>query len=125
MAHPTTHHNCQTFRFLTRTWCISRALELIDANPTAAQFIQHAEIEGLDRYLAATSDVSHTQRLLVVEVDQQYAATADLTKPIILVRFVTDSGTDCGLLLIDGWHRVYRARREGRTHLPAYLLSPT
>lgn len=97
---------------------------MIDADPTATQFIHHAEIDGVDRYLAATSDMSHTQRLLVVEVDHQYAATTDLTKPIILVRFVTDSGTDCGLLLIDGWHRVYRARCEGRTHLPAYLLSP-
>lgn len=35
MRHAETHHGCQTFRLLTRQWCITRALELIDQDPRA------------------------------------------------------------------------------------------
>lgn len=124
MAHPDTHIGCQTFQFLARSWCISLALELIATDPTAAEHTDQAAIDGLDQYLDLIPDEPHTLRLLVVNVDKDYAACADLTQPIIVVRYLTDAGDDIGLMVIDGWHRVYRARTEGRTHLPAYLLSP-
>lgn len=123
MTHPAAHDACQVFRFLARAWCVTQALELIDADPTAAEFISEADITGLDGFLDLTPPTPGHLRLFVVEVDKEYALTqTDLEVPILLVRIMYE-GEDLGCLVIDGWHRVYRARIEGRTSLPAYLLS--
>lgn len=59
----------------------------------------------------------------MIEVDKEYALTqTDLDKPITVVRIIS-KGEDLGCLVIDGQHRVYQARLEGRTSLPAHLLS--
>ncbi|WP_433426237.1 hypothetical protein ACQP1V_43070 (plasmid) [Microtetraspora malaysiensis] len=57
--------------------------------------------------------------LFFVRIDEAYAATVDLTKPLILAPFA-----DCGNLVIDGWHRIWKARRDGVETLPAHLLTP-
>lgn len=50
--------------------------------------------------------------------------TTDLSVPIIVAPIAPESGQDNGSIVIDGWHRIYRARREGRDTLPALLLTP-
>jgi hypothetical protein len=123
MRHSPSHRDCQTFRFLVRCWCISHALELIEADPTAAEFIESADITGLDGFLDLAPPTPNTIRLFLVDVNKTYALDhADLTIPILLVRIIS-KGEDLGCMVIDGWHRVYRARTEGRTGLPAYLLT--
>jgi hypothetical protein len=122
-THPASHDGCQTFQFLLRAWCVTHALELIEADPAEAEFIPEADITGLDGFLDLTPPQPGHVRLFVVEVDKEYALSrTDLTVPILLTRIV-HKGEDLGCLVIDGWHRLYRARVEGRTSLPAYLLS--
>lgn len=54
-------------------------------------------------------------------LNREYAAGADLTKPVLVATLEVDGAPTA--LLIDGVHRLYRAWREGVTTLPAYLLT--
>lgn len=84
MKHPPTHRGCQTFRFLNRAWCVSQALALIQADPTAAEFIEAADITALDGYVELTPTTPGRMRLFVVEVDTEYALTrTNLDTPLI------------------------------------------
>ncbi|MEU9305728.1 hypothetical protein [Streptomyces sp. NPDC048269] len=56
--------------------------------------------------------------LPIIRVDEKHAAHVDLTEPV-LVACVADIGTT---MLIDGWHRLYRAQTEGLTHLPCRVI---
>lgn len=58
--------------------------------------------------------------LRFVAVDLEHAATVDLTEPLLLVRVEELGGEP---VLIDGWHRVARARTEGLSSLPGRLLT--
>ncbi len=56
-----------------------------------------------------------------IEVSRKHALSSkiDVTVPVIIA--------DLGLsnyVVIDGWHRVYRAKVDGITHLPYHLLGP-
>jgi hypothetical protein len=55
------------------------------------------------------------------DLDREYAMTTDLDQPLIFATLQA-AGQAPEQLLIDGWHRVYRAHAEQRTHLPAYVL---
>jgi hypothetical protein len=55
------------------------------------------------------------------DLDRAYAMTTDLDKPLIFATLQA-AGQEPEPLLIDGWHRAYRAHAEQRTHLPAYVL---
>ncbi|MFD8529473.1 hypothetical protein ACFV0L_18835 [Streptosporangium canum] len=57
--------------------------------------------------------------LFLVYIDEAHAATVDLTKPLILAPFA-----DTGNIPIDGWHRIWKAQREGVETLPACALTP-
>lgn len=123
MKHPSTHRDCQIFQFMTKAWCITKALELIEADPTVAELVEAMDITSLDSYLELTPPTQGMVRLVVMEVDKEYALTrTNLEKPILVVRLMSNDGEDYGGLVIDGWHRVYRARVEGRGELPAYVL---
>lgn len=122
MNHSPMHRNCQTFTFVSRCWCITLALELITADPHAAQFVESVAITGLEEFLPEPAPTPRA-KLIEVQVDPAYAATTDLTKPILVAPMTSSTEGNLGAIVIDGWHRIYRARSEGRTHLPAYLLS--
>lgn len=53
-----------------------------------------------------------------IEVDVSYAGKVDLSRPLITAQM-----GPYGLMLIDGWHRVYRAQQDGVRYLPAYVLT--
>ncbi|WP_031520633.1 hypothetical protein [Streptomyces sp. NRRL F-5123] len=57
-----------------------------------------------------------------VRIDADHVPHVDLTKPLILVRIAELGGA---ALLIDGWHRVARARRDGVSELPCVVLDTT
>jgi hypothetical protein len=63
-------------------------------------------------------DLAHL-RERYTDLDEEYARTVDLSKPILFVPF--HDGTS---VLIDGWHRLYRAISEGVNWLPCYELTP-
>ncbi|MGI5281727.1 hypothetical protein ACQEVF_59300 [Nonomuraea polychroma] len=60
-----------------------------------------------------------TGPLFLVHINEDYAATVDLTKPLIVAPI-----PDAGNLVIDGWHRIWKARKTGVETLPAHLLAP-
>jgi hypothetical protein len=59
--------------------------------------------------------------LRMVGINKQHALgpDIDLTKPLIVVWFPHLNGG----MVIDGWHRIYRATVEGVAELPSYLLT--
>lgn len=56
------------------------------------------------------------------DLDREYAMSTNLDEPLIFATLQA-AGQAPELLLIDGWHRVYRAHAEQRTHLAAYVLT--
>jgi hypothetical protein len=56
------------------------------------------------------------------DLDREYAMTTNLDQPLIFATLQAP-GKAPELLLIDGWHRTYRAHAEGRTHLPGRVLT--
>lgn len=54
-----------------------------------------------------------------VRINAEHLAHVDLDKPLILARVGELGGA---AMLIDGWHRVARARRDGVTTLPCVVL---
>jgi hypothetical protein len=57
--------------------------------------------------------------LSVIGIDAVHAAEVDLDRPILVARVADMDGVS---LVIDGWHRLFRARLEGLTHLPCHVL---
>ncbi|MGW7314682.1 hypothetical protein [Streptomyces sp. NPDC054865] len=90
------------FRFLGYCWDVTTALELAAASP----------VERLDTK-------QFYPWLRVISINKRHAAHVDLDDPVLLAR-IGDSGTT---MLIDGWHRLHRARAEGLTGLPCRVLN--
>ena len=60
------------------------------------------------------------------DMDDDYALTTDLTRPLLLTLFVRQLAGDDEpntLQLLDGWHRLYKALLTGVEYLPVYLLT--
>ncbi|GAA4100938.1 ParB N-terminal domain-containing protein [Actinomadura miaoliensis] len=58
--------------------------------------------------------------LNAVALNEEHISTVDLDRPIIAVRLREAEGN---AMIIDGWHRIARAQREGVTALPIVVLS--
>jgi hypothetical protein len=112
--HADGHRRCEVFTFtlLARRWCVDLAYELTEANPDGVARCGEAEITGLRGWLG------------LIHIDTKHAATVDLSKPLLVVPLRDGAGEDAGPLVIDGWHRVHRALSEGRSHLPALVVTP-
>lgn len=55
----------------------------------------------------------------LIRVDDDHVRTADLNHPLLVVK-IRELGGDP--LIIDGWHRLAKAEREGVTELPVVVL---
>jgi len=55
--------------------------------------------------------------------DPDYALTTDLDDPLIIASITAASDGEPAPLLIDGCHRLYKAARLGREHLPSLVLT--
>ncbi|MDN3451884.1 hypothetical protein QMA09_16965 [Planococcus sp. APC 3906] len=86
-------------------WNITRATEWIDQNP------EQVELSVVQ--VGPSSPWADSANL-----DEAYIPQADLAKPVILVRMRPEF-----FRLIDGNHRVAKARRLGVAELPAYYLT--
>lgn len=95
------------FRMLRATWDKTEGNRLAEAVE-----VQDGDVSGWFGWLR------------LIWLDAERAATADLTRPLLFVQLVNpDTGEDAGPMLIDGWHRLHRARAEGVTILPVKVLS--
>lgn len=54
-----------------------------------------------------------------IRIDEQHVPRADLDRPVIAVQIREADGN---AMIIDGWHRIARAQREGISELPVVLL---
>lgn len=109
ISEPTDEHNHEreSFRFLNRAWDITAARNLIK-NGTGQQ---------------RTIRVADWARLLeLIAVDPARAEAVDLDQPVIIVPMPDTGGPMVGPMVIDGWHRIYRAHRDGRERLNAVML---
>ncbi|MFE0021930.1 hypothetical protein [Amycolatopsis sp. NPDC059021] len=89
-----------------------------------ATFHEHTLITGLGQFLSLEPAREGHVKLIEVKVNIEYAMTkTDLTKPLIVAPLPIGE-EPAELMVIDGWHRIYRALSEGRETLPAFLLNP-
>jgi hypothetical protein len=101
----------ETYTFLATRWDVGKALEMVAAGDVLKE---------------GTLAVSEGCKLLSLHrVDEKYAdklTDADLERPVILA--VQDTTDDSGpfTMLIDGWHRIWKANQLGLESLPAVLL---
>ncbi|WP_188186951.1 hypothetical protein [Nonomuraea sp. SYSU D8015] len=99
----------QFFEALAFVWDITAALELVEGRQPNRRI--------------NVDDVADLLRL--VSIDENYAATVDLTKPILLAPLPDPrTGKPDREMPIDGWHRIARALHERVTTLPAIALTP-
>ncbi|NRQ31350.1 ParB N-terminal domain-containing protein [Nonomuraea sp. NN258] len=92
----------EVFRFGFFGWNISAAERIV---------------EGREPDVVRVADVA--PMLWLVYVKEDHAATVDLSKPLIVAPV-----PELGTLVIDGWHRIWKARKAGVETLPAVLLTP-
>ncbi|MFD7205907.1 hypothetical protein [Streptomyces sp. NPDC059893] len=91
------------FQFLTYQWDVTTALTVAETLP--------------EQQLATAP---FRPFLSIVHVDQEHAARADLSRPVLVV---TVGELDGSTMLIDGWHRLHLARTQGLTHPPCHVLN--
>jgi hypothetical protein len=91
------------FQFLAYRWDVTRAQQIAADLP-----VGRFDPQSWFRWLGA------------IRLDEDHIPAADLTRPIIAVKL---SGADGSPMIIDGWHRLARAQREGVTDLPVVLLN--
>jgi hypothetical protein len=89
------------FRLLAWAWDIGEAHRLAGGYP-----VQQVDIGGLAGFAS------------LIRVDPTHVDEVDLSVPILIAPV-----PELGNLVIDGWHRVQRALRDGITVLPARMLS--
>jgi hypothetical protein len=101
----------EVYTFLATRWDVGKAHEMIEAG---------------DILREGPLDLSGPVSLLGLHhVDKEYAdklTETDLERPVVLA--VQDAPDDSGpfTMLIDGWHRVWKAHELGRDTLPAVML---
>jgi hypothetical protein len=91
----------QTFTFLGKSWNIDAAIEMIKAQNIPSEEFAVSDLASL---------------LGLVRVDKKHATNADLSNPVILATLKE------GLMLIDGYHRVTKAKNDGIEKLSGYVL---
>ncbi|MGW8177550.1 MAG: hypothetical protein ACWGQW_01975 [bacterium] len=91
------------FHLFRMTFDVTEALQRIEQEDLSPQPFHIKEIGNL---------------LGLIRVDEEHLEKVDIDKPGILC-YVQDLE---GYLLIDGWHRLARRRKEGLTTMDCYLV---
>jgi len=125
----------EVFRFWDRVWDIEKARKLISKRKP---FVSTEEIKHLwdmigddenDRSLwkpVEGGGKKFTGRIGMVYVNWKYARTmpkSRLKKPLIIAQ-IKDPAGKIRSFVIDGWHRIARAKLEGIERLPVSWLNP-
>lgn len=102
----------ETYTFLATRWDVGKAHEMIEAGDILQQ---------------GPLDISGPVKLLGLHrVSEEHAdalTEEDLERPVIIAKQKTmEDEPEDFLMLIDGWHRVWKAHKLGRDTLPAVLL---
>lgn len=110
---------CEHFRYLAWAWCITQIRQLLDGRDVEPVTVNIAPLDG-----EIGINLPPNRIAIGVTVDREHAATVDITKPVYVAELFHPTRPDesLGLRIIDGWHRVYRARTEGLDTLPAIRI---
>jgi hypothetical protein len=115
--------DCVMFQFFAGAWCVTHAWELIDTDPFAARFVDDMIISDLDGMIGLPEPEPGYGRMVMLPIDTDRAASADLSIPLLGITVRDEQASSDFVIDLAGWERVYRARTEGLSALPAYLLS--
>jgi hypothetical protein len=112
--------------FVLRPWVfdVTAAIALLRAAPRPPLPLPVEPWARAYGLLPAPRD-PHTVSLIgpVPGFDPEYAMGTDLDEPAIIATITSPAGESAGPLLIDGCHRLYKAARLGREHLPSFVLT--
>jgi hypothetical protein len=104
----------ETYTFLATEWDVAKALEMVEAGEILAK---------------GPLDMDGPRKLLSMHrVNEKYAkrlTEEDLERPVIIAQQLTtlQNGEATPFsMLIDGWHRVWKARELGMDSLPAVMV---
>lgn len=115
----TTGHEHYTYKMIGVVWCVTYALELLAEDPSRGREVVN-DVTQLDSMIGFPP--KH-RSVALFGVDAEHAATVDISVPPLVAHLVSAKGEDVGYQIIDGWHRIYKARTLGRTTLPMIVLS--
>ncbi len=88
------------------TWDVSQAQEIVKDRPVS-DMMYPAELDSLGKN---------------VTIDEEYAmAHSDLSEPVIAVQVHIGEAKD--FFIIDGWHRIFKARKLGVESIPVHVLN--
>lgn len=91
------------FDFFTYRWDVTRAWQIAASLP-AGEFNAEPWFGWLG----------------LIQIEEDHLASADLGKPILIVKIRELNSSP---LIVDGWHRLARAQRDGVTRLPVVVLN--
>jgi hypothetical protein len=113
--------------FTLRPWVfdVTAAIGLLRAAPRPPQPLPVEPWARAYGLLPAPGSSPHTVSLIGPGpgFDPEYAMTTDLDEPVIIATVTSPAGEAAGPLLIDGCHRLYKAARLSREHLPSFVLT--
>ena len=92
----------EVFQFLTYRWNVTKAQQVAATLP-----VRQFNAEPWFGWLG------------LIHVDEDHLQDANLDRPILMVKIRELGGS---ALVIDGWHRLAKAQREGVTELPVIVL---
>lgn len=99
----------ETFTFLNRRWSVDKARDIIESKRKRAMIFE----------VQCASTI-----LPFIHVDEEHATSdqIDLDKPCIMIECKMPRG-ELGHMFIDGWHRIWRANKDGVEHLKTFCLT--
>ncbi len=89
-----------------RVWDVTRGLEIAGDGRSVQLF-------SLEEHQVTTEAIETHYN----GIDRSYALSTDLTQPLLFIPFLGS------VLLIDGYHRLWKAARLGVAFLPAFFLT--
>ena len=126
-----THNRPETFTYGIWAWDIKAIWDTLEgSSPTGLYTRIKAGAEMLPVKKWHDMFLGNNASMGLIRVDEEYAKTVDITRPIILV-MAGGAKEEWGLeqdiepmaMIIDGWHRLHKAHTDGVERLPCILLT--
>lgn len=112
----------QTFHYAHWVWDIEKAEQLIQKRRKKDKDITSANVDHI--FESIRWSLPEHPVFAGIMIDPNYALTkADISKPLIFGQFKDRKTKQWYSILIDGHHRLYRAKHEGLKEMPAYCLN--
>lgn len=98
----------EIFTFLKKRWSICKAKEIIKAKKKKTMAFEVNSVSCI---------------LPFIHINEEHALSSEinLDSPCIMIECDSKGGIEH--MFIDGWHRIWRAKHEGKEILRTYLLS--